>query len=126
MKNLVLSFLFLLPLFFCNAESNGEKNRKKEISSVQMQKNALLLDVRTKQEFAAGHLKGAINIPRESIVALSAEKGIKKDTPLYLYCRSGRRVKAAIKDLKKEGFTLLYDLGGMNEAGKKLSLPVVK
>ena len=90
-----------------------------------MEKNALLIDVRTPEEFAAGHLKGAVNIPAGNIDLLQ-KKGAKKDSPLYLYCRSGRRVKAAVKDLKKEGYTCLYDFGGMKEAGKRLSLPVVK
>ncbi len=125
MKNLFLFLLFLLPVFFCNAAERAVSEKSTGKNLVKMPANALLIDVRTEKEFACGHLKGAANIP-DGNVALLKKKGAKKDTPLFLYCRSGRRVKAAIKNLKKEGYTCLYDLGGMKEAEKKLALPVVK
>lgn len=123
----ILLFPVLIPVLLFSvaaAPSVPVKKNVPEKVSV-MEKNALLIDVRTQKEFAAGHLKGAIHIP-DGDIALLQKAGAKKDTPLYLYCRSGRRVKAAIKNLKKEGYMRLYDFGGMKEAGKRLALPVVK
>ena len=124
---ILFSFFLILFVAFSSAEAASSAPVKKggsEKISV-MEKNALLIDVRTPEEFAAGHLKGAINIP-DGNSALLQKNGAKKDTPLYLYCRSGRRVKAAVKNLKKEGYTCLYDFGGIKDAGKRLALPTVK
>lgn len=88
-------------------------------------KTWVLIDVRTPEEFASGHLKGALNIPGADLKLLK-KKGIKGNTPLFLYCRSGRRVKIAIKKLKENGYTLLHDFGGMKNASEKLDLPIVK
>ena len=121
---ILFSFLLILVTAFSVAAAAPVKKSEPEKISV-MEKNALLIDVRTPKEFAAGHLKGAINIP-DGNSALLQKNGAKKDTPLYLYCRSGRRVKAAVKNLKKEGYTCLYDFGGIKDAGKRLALPTVK
>lgn len=119
--------LFLISGCTANICQKGEKSGKVSMEpAFRMEKNALLIDVRTPEEFTAGHLKGAVNIPHGKIVACLQKKGVKKDVPLYLYCRSGRRVKEAIKNLKKASFTHLYDLGGMNDASEKTRLSIVK
>ena len=57
------------------------------------------IDVRTPQEFRSGHLQGAINIPVQHIRAGIAAASPDKNAPLNLYCRSGRRVEAAMQEL---------------------------
>ena len=91
-----------------------------------MQKNAVLIDVRSAEEFSSGHLQGAINIPHTEIAEKISGAAAAKNTPLYLYCRSGRRVKAAMQELNKLNYSNLEDCGGINEAAQHLSLPVVK
>ena len=87
--------------------------------------NALIIDVRTPGEFSDGHLENAINVPLQNISSISSVAP-DKNTVLYLYCRSGRRVKMAIAELKKLGYNNLHDLGGMQEAAAKLKKNIVK
>lgn len=91
-----------------------------------MPENAVLIDVRSEKEFQAGHLKAAVLIPHTEIGSKIGAVAPDKDTPLYLYCRSGRRVGISIDVLKKLGYNELYNLGGMEEARQKTGLPVVK
>lgn len=77
------------------------------------QKNALLIDVRTKTEFKQGHIKGAKQV--DFLKPESFESYFKKvDTmkPVYLYCRSGNRSLKAAKYLESVGFKEIYDLRG--------------
>ncbi len=69
-----------------------------------------VVDVRTPAEYAAGHVPGAVNIPYDEIGQRSAELG-PAETPLVLYCHSGRRAGIAIRTLAAKGFNRLYDLG---------------
>jgi rhodanese-related sulfurtransferase len=70
---------------------------------------AKVVDVRTAQEFASGHVPGAINIPYEEVGKRTAEIG-PPSTPVVLYCRSGRRSAIAADSLKKAGYQNLYDM----------------
>ena len=70
---------------------------------------ARVVDVRTADEFASGHVPGAINIPYDQLPGRAAEIG-PPSTPVVLYCRSGRRSGIAAGALQKAGFTKLYDL----------------
>ena len=74
------------------------------------------IDVRTSQEYASGHLPGAVNIPFDAI-----EKGVQAhrlelDTPIYLYCQSGGRSEAASKALARAGFSNAKNIGGIEQA----------
>lgn len=69
---------------------------------------ARVVDVRTPQEFAAGHVPGAINIPYEEIGKRAAEIG-PPSTQVVLYCRTGRRSGIAADALQKAGYSKLYD-----------------
>ncbi len=71
----------------------------------------LLLDVRTPQEFASGHIPGAVNISLQTLEAHVSE--LPTDRPIVIYCRSGNRSAAAGHLLLRRGFTQLYDLGGI-------------
>lgn len=80
---------------------------------VQKKSEHLLIDVRTPGEFAAGYIPGAINIPLDQISQRLSE--IPKDEPVVLYCQSGNRSNQATKLLKGEGYTEIYDLGGISQ-----------
>ena len=73
----------------------------------------IIVDVREPYEFAAGHIKGAVNLPLGSLVELAKEKLPNKDALIYLYCRSGARSRSGAMALVAEGYTNLYDLGGI-------------
>lgn len=72
---------------------------------------AMVLDVRTADEFASGHLDKAVNIPHEQVAAEFAKRGIAKETPVVLYCKSGRRSAIANDALTAAGYTQLYNGG---------------
>ncbi len=76
-------------------------------------KGALLLDVRTREEFAAGHVTGAVNIPVQELDARLKELPEKKDQPIVVYCRSGARSAKAAKLLQQAGYTSVHDIGPM-------------
>ena len=87
---------------------------------------AVLLDVRSADEYASGHLQGARNIPHdriaEEIVAVVPDKA----TSVILYCRSGRRAATALNSLHGLGYENVSNFGGLEDAQERLGLPVVK
>ena len=75
--------------------------------------NVLLVDVRTAEEFAAGHIPGAVNIPNEAIGTDEIPELPDKDQLIMVYCRSGRRSKEAAEKLVKLGYTNIVEFGGI-------------
>ncbi len=104
LRFLLLSLLLLSPL--ARAADVDAATAWKKVNA-----GALLVDVRTPEEFAAGHLPNAINIPHEKVVGELAKLGIAKDAPLVLYCRSGRRSGVAEDALAGAGYRQLYNAG---------------
>jgi phage shock protein E len=74
---------------------------------------AVLVDVRTPQEFAQGHVEGALNLPVAELPSLLARLPA-KDRPIVVYCQSGRRSAAARKTLEEAGYSKVSDLGAMS------------
>lgn len=74
--------------------------------------NAIWIDVRTADEFNAGHLEGAAHIPYEEIAARISEVTTDKDATIHLYCRSGNRSGIAQQILQSMGFTNAVNEGG--------------
>ena len=72
----------------------------------------LLLDVRTPEEFRAGYIPGALNIPYDRLPGALPETP--KDTPIVLYCRSGNRAGVAQRALEKAGYTRVFNFGGLS------------
>ena len=83
-----------------------------EVALTKVAQGAMLVDVRTPEEYAEGHLPKAINIPFEQIVEVFAKQGIAKDTPVVVYCRSGRRSGIAKESLDNAGYQAVYNGGG--------------
>ena len=81
-----------------------------------MDKNAkvIILDVRTKGEYAEGHIKNAILVPNESIGTEPPKELPDKNAEILVYCRSGNRSRQASEKLVKMGYTNVYDFGGVN------------
>ncbi|MBL8915922.1 MAG: rhodanese-like domain-containing protein [Archangium sp.] len=110
MKPASLVLITLLGLSACAAPTiTGEAAHQ----LVQKQ-GALLLDVRTPQEFAEGHVDGAVNVPVQELEAKLASLPAKKDQDVVIYCRSGVRSARASGILKTAGFTRVHDLGAMS------------
>ncbi len=79
-------------------------------------RGSTLLDVRSPEEFSAGHIQDARNIPVEDLLARLHELG-PKDRPVAVYCRSGRRSAFATRLLGACGFAQVDDLGGIDASG---------
>ena len=80
---------------------------------------AVLLDVRTAEEYRDGHIDGSVNIPLDRIS--SVENTVKdKSTPLYVYCLSGGRSGQAVSYLKQMGYTNVKNIGGISSYGGKV------
>jgi len=87
---------------------------------------AMVVDVRSVQEWKEGHLEGAILIPHDRIGQEIAAVAPDKKTRIYLYCRTGRRTGLAFDVLKKAGYEDLVNLETLEKASRELNLPVVK
>ena len=75
--------------------------------------DAVLVDVRTPEEFAEGYIAGAVLLPVDEIKDRLNELPSDPETPIVLYCRSGRRSALAAEMLIEAGYRLVYDLGGI-------------
>ena len=73
----------------------------------------ILLDVRTPEEFAQSRIPGAVLIPGNQLVSLAPEELPDLEARILVYCRSGQRSAAAVRDLADLGYQNLYDLGGI-------------
>lgn len=79
---------------------------------------AILLDVRTPQEYREGHIPGSKNVPLQTIDKVSAVAD-NKNTPLFVYCYSGARSRQAVGALQQMGYTNVKNIGGISAyAGK--------
>ncbi len=73
--------------------------------------DAVLMDVRESDEFRAGHIPGAINVPLSGIDTIS----IPKDKQVFVYCLRGTRSRRAAGKMKKIGYTKVKSIGGIVE-----------
>ena len=74
---------------------------------------AILLDVRTPEEYKEGHIPGSVSIPLAALPARYNELGA-LDTPLFVHCLSGGRSGQAVSFLKRAGYTNVKNIGGIN------------
>ena len=118
--------LFLCVVLFAgcssNAESTDNKSMKKtyeQITPVEAKyimdsdNPYILLDVRTQEEYDAGHIEGAILIPDYEINTKAEAVLADKDALILVYCRSGRRSKNAASSLATLGYTNVKEFGGI-------------
>ena len=83
------------------------------IAIMSEQSGYIILDVRRADEFAAGHIPGAINIANESIGTEEIPELPDKDQLILVYCRSGNRSKQASQKLVALGYTNIVEFGGI-------------
>ena len=82
------------------------------VKEYQQQKSAVLLDVRTPQEYREGHIPGSKNVPLQAI-DIVADLVENKDTKLYVYCYSGARSRQAASLLQHMGYPNVTNIGGI-------------
>lgn len=108
-------------IFLAGKLSEGEK-AVAEYTSITMEEakeifkedgDYIILDVRREDEFAEGHIPGAINIANEDIQDTEPERLPDKEQTIYVYCRSGNRSKQAAAKLAAMGYTGIVECGGI-------------
>ena len=119
MKKLIPILLSALMLTGCAATSNHQTNTYRSITMdeavtmMAQETGYIILDVRRPDEYAAGHIPNAINVPNETIGTAEIPELPNKDQLIMVYCRSGRRSKEASEKLVKLGYTNIVEFGGI-------------
>lgn len=120
MKRLILLIIAgLLLLSGCGKKENSVETTYEKISMsegikrMKSDENFILLDVRRADEFATGHIPGAVNLPNEEIGKSEIPSLPDKNQTIYIYCRSGNRSKLAADKLLALGYTNLIEFGGI-------------
>ena len=120
-KGLIIMLLISLSLFgmtACDGE-NGKSSIYEQITAEQAktimdtEKDYIIIDARSEEEFAEGHIEDAILIPEYEIAERAEKELPDKDALILVYCRSGRRSKIASEELVKLGYTNVKEFGGI-------------
>lgn len=127
---IICTALLLTALVGCTQNTEGEKSMDASISTPalaeykkitpaeakeMMVEGVVILDVRSADEFAAGHIEGAMVLPDVDIQALAGEKLPDMDATILVYCRSGVRSAKASNALIEMGYQNVYDFGGIQD-----------
>ena len=127
-------FIFLTTSFIsCNNKQPSKTVTKYgEISVIvpadffEKSKNQIIVDIRTPQEFADGHIEGAINLNVFDKAFITKIAEFDKTKPIFMYCRSGNRTSSASKKIANLGFEKVYDLQGGIKNWAKNNQKIVK
>ena len=121
LRGLIIMLLISLSLFgmtACDGE-NGKASTYEQIAAEQAktimdtEKDYVIIDARTEEEFAEGHIENAILIPEYEIAERAEKELPDKEQLILVYCRSGRRSKIASEELVKLGYTNVKEFGGI-------------
>lgn len=125
MKKLVSCLLAFIGLTACGQE-NYENTDVKGFASLLDEPNVVVLDVRTAEEFAEGHLEGAVNIDqKQDDFVEKAKAQLPVDKTIAVYCRSGRRSASASNRLAAVGYKCINLKGGImawKDAGRPVCI----
>ncbi|MDL2286907.1 rhodanese-like domain-containing protein [Desulfococcaceae bacterium OttesenSCG-928-F15] len=117
---MILGLLFFVLLGVGCSRKSDDPVAYKKISAAEAKaimdsgEPYVLLDVRTKEEFQEGHIKGAVLIPYTEIKNRAVSELQDKDALILVYCRSGRRSAIAAKALLRMDYTRVYDFGSIS------------
>lgn len=118
-KLLILGVMAALFLSACSAAGTKEENTAyhkvtpEEAKEMMDNETVTIVDVRTAEEYEEGHVPGAILLDNNTIGKEQPEELPDKDAKLLIYCRSGKRSKAASDKLVEMGYQNVYDFGGI-------------
>ncbi len=123
--------LSLILVLFSFAVQAGDRPSISQAQMQSLQSAAIapeytLLDVRSDEEFQAGHVPGAINISHKILSDQLSALPADKDQLVIVYCRSGRRAGIAEQILRDNGFTQVRHLSGDMNGWQESDLPIAK
>ena len=113
---LVALFIMILMVGCSSSEEHAQFEKISADDALDLMVDGnIILDVRTPEEFESGHVKGAINLPLDQIE--NGDFGMLEDKAqiILVYCRSGNRSNQASQILADEGYTKIYDFGGITD-----------
>ena len=120
LRGLIIMLLISLSLFGLTACQSGDNNATYEQITAEQaktimdtEKDYVIIDARTEEEFAEGHIENAILIPEYEIKDRAPKELSDKEQLILVYCRSGRRSKIASEELVKLGYTNVKEFGGI-------------
>lgn len=116
---IVLSLLMTFGLVLSRPLMSDEEALNAAVTALQLP-DSVLIDVRTAEEFAAGAITGAQQVAHEEIADHISAIAPAKDTPIILYCGSGRRASIAEESLRTMGYSNLINAGGYDELKRAL------
>ena len=105
--------LALLSFVLVGCSSAGERISAQDYVAQFSTESHILIDVRTPQEYAEGHIAGSVNIPVQVLESNLSQ--IPAGIPVVVYCRSGNRSAQAAQILSKNGYESIYDLGAISD-----------
>ncbi|MBL7997105.1 MAG: thioredoxin [Candidatus Kapabacteria bacterium] len=126
MKSVITSLLILIlaTVVACDSQTATSLAPEAFAKTLKETKNAVVLDVRTPDEFQRGFLQGAMNIDYNSDGFEAGVSALDKSKPYFVYCLSGGRSSSAASYMRKNGFTNVYELKGGVLAWQKSKLPL--
>jgi len=122
-KTLILMLALGLQLPLSGIANAGDITQRELMQRLDMNEAPLIIDVRRTDEFAAGHVPGAVNIPHSEIAAHLDELRGNRHKEVVVYCESGRRAAIAQGILEKAGFTKVRHLQGDMQSWRNRGLP---
>jgi phage shock protein E len=111
---IIYAFLVVLLIWLINPVMAGGDPAVAEKAWPMLENGALLIDVRSKEEFDEGHIDGALNIPWDKTDALKFAIGEDKQRQVVFYCRSGNRASKAITEMESRGYTNIFNATGFS------------
>ena len=133
MKKLFIGFSSILILFIYACSTGQAQSNPNLLPPIEFKKQldnnyekAVILDVRTPEEYRDGHLHNAVNMDWDGNDFTKQIQTLDKNAPVFVYCYAGGRSSSAAKELRKQGFKNVYDLKGGFEAWREAGLPEVK
>ena len=121
----VLSIAFFVSCGNTNSQVIEDVNAEKFHQLIE-KGDGIIIDVRTTQEFSSGHIIDATNIDYYSKDFVDKLNLVRKDVPIYVYCRSGGRSSSAANKMEKLGFTKVYNMLGGIGSWKSVEYEIVK
>jgi rhodanese-related sulfurtransferase len=105
--------------------SSSTSNVNEGVGNAQPAVPPVIIDVRTPEEYAEGHLQGAVNFNVESDEFETQISLLDKNSTYQVYCRSGNRSATAVRQMEDLGFLHVTDLGGLDEASQATGKTVI-
>jgi len=134
-SNIILISLLWIGLVSCGKNANDKSVDQDSVSVITLispedlnsaNVNILLIDVRTPNEYASGHIQNSVNIDYRAENFKELIQELDKNQDVYVYCKVGGRSGSAAKMMEKMGFKKVYDLDGGISNWEKKDLKTVK